>query len=374
MSDRRIFAEGLDGPPDGICLDADGGVWVAMTLAHTFERIEAGGTITDRIEMGDRTAIACTLGGPERRTLFLLSSTDAYPAAADRDQAVTPRCDDCGYPGSRAAVSDSYYELVDGADPLGEKFAATDLVRSTWTAEIQHGAPVSALLVRALEKCEVRDDTRLSRVMIDLLGAVPAEGDLWVRSRIERSGKQIELVSAEMLAPGRDGEPRAVARASGWRLKTIDTAEVVRTSAPPLRPLAEARSRDMKKDWDRNYVHSLDWRWLTQPMSDGPGESWIRPEVDLVKGESMTALERLFAVADDANGIGTKLDIRKWTFMNTDLVVHVHRIPEGEWIGIRAETNYGPDGIGTTIGTLFDESGAVGAIQESVLVRPMPGR
>ena len=88
----------------------------------------------------------------------------------------------------------------------------------------------------------------------------------------------------------------------------------------------------------------------------------------------MTALERLFAVADDANGIGTKLDIRKWTFMNTDLVVHVHRIPEGEWIGIRAETNYGPDGIGTTIGTLFDESGAVGAIQQSVLVRPMPGR
>ncbi|MGZ8814317.1 MAG: SMP-30/gluconolactonase/LRE family protein [Mycobacterium sp.] len=79
LSDRRIFAAELDGPPDGICLDADGGVWVAMTLAHTFERIEAGGTVTDRIEMGDRTAIACTLGGPERRTLFLLSSTDAYP-------------------------------------------------------------------------------------------------------------------------------------------------------------------------------------------------------------------------------------------------------------------------------------------------------
>ena len=119
--------------------------------------------------------------------------------------------------------------------------------------------------------------------------------------------------------------------------------------------VADAWSRDMKKDWDRNYVHSLDWRWLTKPLNDGPGESWIKPEVDLVKGEAMTQLERLFAVADDANGIGSKLDIGKWTFMNTDLVVHVHRIPEGEWIGIRAETNYGPDGIGTTIGTLFDE-------------------
>jgi acyl-CoA thioesterase len=68
-----------------------------------------------------------------------------------------------------------------------------------------------------------------------------------------------------------------------------------------------------------------------------------------------------------------KLDITKWTFLNTDLVVHVHRIPEGEWIGIRAETNYGPDGIGTTIGTLFDQRGALGGIQQSVLVRRRPG-
>ena len=74
-----MFADGLDGPPDGICLDAEGGVWVSMTLAHAFERIVEGGTVTDRIDIGDRTAIACTLGGPERRTLFLLSSTDAYP-------------------------------------------------------------------------------------------------------------------------------------------------------------------------------------------------------------------------------------------------------------------------------------------------------
>ena len=271
-------------------------------------------------------------------------------------------------------MSDSYYELVDAADRQGERFTATDLVRSTWSAAIQHGAPVSALLVRALQRCEARDDTRLSRVLIDLLGPVPAEGDLWVCARRERSGKQIELISAEMLAPGPDGQQRPVARASGWRLKTLDTTAVMHAPAPSLRPVAEAWSRDLKKDWDRNYVHSLDWRWLTEPMSEGPGESWIKPEVDLVKGETMTQLERLFAVADDANGIGTRLDIRKWTFMNTDLAVHVHRIPEGEWIGIRAETSYGPDGIGTTIGTLFDQSGAVGAIQQSVLVRPIPAK
>jgi Thioesterase-like superfamily len=240
-------------------------------------------------------------------------------------------------------MSDSYYELLDAADELGEKFLATDMVRSTWSAAIQHAAPVSALLVRGLERCEQHDDTRLSRVLVDLLGGVPAEGDLWVRSRIERSGKQIELVSAEMLAAGPDGEPRPVAKASGWRLKTVDAAEIIHAPAPPLRPLSETHSRGLADRWDRNYVHSVDWRWLTHRGDSGPGESWLKPTVDLVKGENMTPLERLFTVADDANGIGPQIDIRKWTFMNTDLAVHVHRIPEGEWIGIRAETNYGPE-------------------------------
>jgi sugar lactone lactonase YvrE len=79
LFDRQVFADGLDGPPDGICLDAEGGVWTSMTLAHQFERITAGGRVTHRIDIGDRAAIACMLGGPANRTLFMLSSTDAYP-------------------------------------------------------------------------------------------------------------------------------------------------------------------------------------------------------------------------------------------------------------------------------------------------------
>jgi hypothetical protein len=159
-------------------------------------------------------------------------------------------------------MTDSYYEmLVDrpGADQSGEKFCATDLVRSTWSAALQHAAPVSALLVRALERCAARDDTRLSRVVIDLLGPVPAEGALWVRSQVERPGKQIELISAEMLAQGPDGQ-RPTARASGWRLQQLDTAELIHAAEPLPRPVSEARSRNLEKDWDRNYVHSLDWR------------------------------------------------------------------------------------------------------------------
>ena len=164
---------------------------------------------------------------------------------------------------------------------------------------------MSALLVRALERCAHRDDTRLSRVVIDLLGGVPAEGDLWVRARVERPGKQIELVSAEMLALGPDGTPPGRA---GQRVAAADAGHRRRwlhAPAPPLRPLSEARSRDLAKDWDRNYVHSLDWRWLTKPLRRAaPASPGSRRPSTWSSGESMTPLERLFAVADCANGIG----------------------------------------------------------------------
>ncbi|GAY16117.1 thioesterase family protein [Mycobacterium sp. shizuoka-1] len=267
-------------------------------------------------------------------------------------------------------MSDSYYELVDPDDPRGQKFRATDMVRSTWSSHIQHAGPVSALLVRALQRCRYRPDTRLSRVVVDLLGPVPADGDIWVTAELDRGGKQIELVSAVMLGLGPDGQPRPVARASAWRMLTLDTEALLSAPVAPLPPRAQGVNRNLADNFDPNYVHSLEWLWLTEHMAPGPGGSWLRPQVDLVQGEVSTPLERLFAVADCANGIGSKIDIRKYTFLNTDLVVHLHRVPAGEWTGIRSETRYGPDGVGTTVGTLFDDDGAVGVIAQSVLVRP----
>ncbi|MHC9297239.1 SMP-30/gluconolactonase/LRE family protein [Mycobacterium sp. LTG2003] len=79
LTERRVFADGLDGPPDGIAVDAEGGVWTALTLAHQFQRIVDGGTVTDCVDARGRTAIACALGGQEGRMLFLVTTTDAYP-------------------------------------------------------------------------------------------------------------------------------------------------------------------------------------------------------------------------------------------------------------------------------------------------------
>jgi sugar lactone lactonase YvrE len=60
--------------PDGICLDAEGSVWVAGYNEDAFIRVGRDGREQERLTVPGRRAIACALGGPQRRTLFCLSA------------------------------------------------------------------------------------------------------------------------------------------------------------------------------------------------------------------------------------------------------------------------------------------------------------
>ena len=64
--------------PDGICLDRDGSVWVASFTEDAFIRIGRDGAERERIVVPGRRALACTLGGADRRTLFCLSAATSY--------------------------------------------------------------------------------------------------------------------------------------------------------------------------------------------------------------------------------------------------------------------------------------------------------
>lgn len=79
LSHRRVWAT-LPVVPDGICLDAEGCVWVANPMPPGgFVRVAEGGEIKDRIDLDDRAGFACMLGGPQRRTLFLLEAFSGDP-------------------------------------------------------------------------------------------------------------------------------------------------------------------------------------------------------------------------------------------------------------------------------------------------------
>jgi sugar lactone lactonase YvrE len=81
LTDKRVWAELPAGStPDGICADAAGAVWVSSIATGQFLRVEAGGRVTNTISVPGRCATDCVLGGPEGRTLFLLTSNSWQPA------------------------------------------------------------------------------------------------------------------------------------------------------------------------------------------------------------------------------------------------------------------------------------------------------
>jgi sugar lactone lactonase YvrE len=73
LSPGRVWAALGDGVPDGICIDADGAVWYADVPHQRCDRVAEGGEVLQRIGI-DRGAFACTLGGDDGATLFVVGA------------------------------------------------------------------------------------------------------------------------------------------------------------------------------------------------------------------------------------------------------------------------------------------------------------
>ena len=73
LNDRRVFAELPRRAPDGICLDAEGAVWVADAMTNECVRVADGGRVLESVAVG-QLCFACALGGPDGRTLFMLTA------------------------------------------------------------------------------------------------------------------------------------------------------------------------------------------------------------------------------------------------------------------------------------------------------------
>ncbi len=81
LSNRRVFAQLEGAVPDGICLDAEGAVWAASPVSNEVIRVREGGQVEERLPT-ETQAIACMLGGADRRTLFVLTAETTAPDEA----------------------------------------------------------------------------------------------------------------------------------------------------------------------------------------------------------------------------------------------------------------------------------------------------
>ncbi|WP_258348407.1 thioesterase family protein [Saccharopolyspora gregorii] len=251
-----------------------------------------------------------------------------------------------------------FYERLGGGG-----FRATGHTAGPWSDAAQHFGPVSALLVRELERCEPAPGTAIRRVTVDVLGPVPV-AELAVRAEVLRPGRSVQLLSAELSAGG-----RVCATARAWRMVRGDSTPVAGGPREALDdPLSWPEASDID-GWDRGYAAAMEWR--VGPGAElGRARVWARQRIPLLADEEPSPLQRLFAVVDSSSGVSRRARMSEWSFANTDLTVHLHREPSGEWVGLDAETTLGPDGGGLATSTVHDHTGPIGRSAQTLLVTP----
>src|SRR5687767_8908797 len=243
----------------------------------------------------------------------------------------------------------------------GDRFVATEHTRGPWSPVHQHGGPPAALMARAVERAA--PDLMLARMTVDLLRPVPIAA-LTVRMETLRAGKKVQRLRVLLLA-GDD----VVAHAVALLIRTQPVA-VTMERAPSLLPAPESMPVFQFPFFHDavGYHQAMETRMEAAAFGTGDVTAWMRRRLPLLADETPSPMQRILIAADSASGVSAMLDPARFSFVNSDLTVAVHRPLEGEWIGMRAVTTPQPHGVGLTDTQLFDIHGSVGRVIQSLVI------
>ena len=99
LSNRRVWAALGMRAPDGICLDANGHVWIANAIGPECVLVAPGGEVVATIETS-QPCYACMLGGPERRTLYMMTAPSSMPDVVSVARQGRIECAEVATPGA----------------------------------------------------------------------------------------------------------------------------------------------------------------------------------------------------------------------------------------------------------------------------------
>jgi Thioesterase-like superfamily len=250
----------------------------------------------------------------------------------------------------------------------GEAFVPSIHARGPWDAGSLHGGAPTALLARAIEALETPAPMRCVRLAVEFPRAVPLEPVL-ASARLTRPGRKLALAEARLTTL--DGTE--VLRAGATLLRRGDV-ELPQAALPAPEPDVPGPDDGTVESWTGGdetagfHLTAIELRFARGDWGRGPALGWFRFRMPVVAGEEPTPLQRAVAFADFGNGLSRALDFREHLFINTDLTVHLHREPVGEWVSLDSRTDLDRSGVGQATSILRDQDGRIGVAAQSLFV------
>ncbi|MDZ7577265.1 MAG: thioesterase family protein [Candidatus Nanopelagicales bacterium] len=262
-------------------------------------------------------------------------------------------------------MPDCFFEplSIDSGEVFEGTFLGTSATAGPWASESMHAGPPSALLAHAATNVGgIPAGGLAARVCVDILRPVRV-GGVQVWAKTIRPGRRVALVEAGLLV---EGQPVMLARV--WVIRRADLADVPETpTAPP--PGAGGPLPEMPAGWGRGYLDAIAWESVAGSFAElGPATVWARPKIALIGGREISGVERVMLIADSGNGISAAADPRQWSFLNTELTVHLHRLPVSERVWMSAKTVLSSEGVGLASTVIGDEAGAIGTAAQTLFV------
>ena len=250
-----------------------------------------------------------------------------------------------------------------------DSYLPSAMTRGPWGVAMG-GQIVGGLLGWGIERSGIDPDFQPARLTVDLLRPVLLE-PVQIHTSVQREGRRLKLVDGTLVQ-----NERTVARASALFLRRGEHPEGEVWSAPmempPLPTGSDGFPADMPfliwgygatlqgspgiaaGEWEQSHSQKFAWTRLFRPM---------------VHGYPLTPLVRLAFIGDVTSSL-THWGTGGLRYINADYTVTASRLPDGEYIGLAAQSHYSTAGVATGSATLFDRHGPIGTSSALALAQP----
>lgn len=258
----------------------------------------------------------------------------------------------------------------------GAAWMPTSAARGPWGDTLHGGAP-AALLAHAMEEA-AGGRFPLARLTLDLFRPVPS-APLEVSVRTLRSGRRL-LVQEAVLSAGDVECVRATAVHGDEMALPAGSVNPPACPLPDPEDLEEStlagtiRAARGEQFAGQDGLHfRLRVRRIEGLGGTGLGVAWVHLPLDLAPGEPLTPTTHLAACSDFANGLGQRrlpVDGGTVGFINSDISLHLLRVPDGKRIGMQARNEAHTGGRGLVSAECWQADGLVARVTQTALVMP----